>query len=226
VASTHRRIVCGLLDVLALPLVAAGRRRATELLGEPIPLHYEFRRWAWRTERCVEIALGRRFLAAHQPANVLEVGNVMPLAGFRGHSVLDKYEMGEGVINEDIVGFTPGRSYSLVLSLSTLEHVGLDEEPQDLNKAANALLSMAALVEPDGALVVTIPVGYHRRLEQTFTGADSVFDSVTLLVKTSRMARWEHRPLSLLDRLNYGAPYACGNGLLVGVRGDPLKRHV
>jgi hypothetical protein len=64
---------------------------------------------------------------------------------------------------------------------------------------------------------VTIPVGYHRALEPAFV--DGPFDEVTLLVKTARRARWEQRPLADLPRIDYGHPYANGNGILVGVRG-------
>jgi hypothetical protein len=211
------------LDLATLPVVAVGQRGYIEVQGQRLQLHYEFRRWAWRTERCVEIALGRRAIAAHNPDGVLEVGNVMPLAGISGHAVVDKYEEGPGVINEDIVGFLPGRRYSLVISLSTLEHVGWDEEPRDPDKAAVALDAMNSLVDEAGALLVTIPVGIHRRLERSFLAADTPFDLVTLLVKTSRRPRWEACPLSNLSSLQYGAPYACGNGILVGVRGTPFR---
>jgi hypothetical protein len=35
--------------------------------------------------------------------------------------VVDKYEKDVGVINEDIVDFQPGRSYELIISISTLD---------------------------------------------------------------------------------------------------------
>jgi hypothetical protein len=221
-SSTGRRLTNAALDLVALPLVAARPHGHVELFGHRVPLHYEFRRWAWRTERCVEIALGRRAVAAHRPDEVLEVGNVLPMAGVTGHTVVDKYERYDGVINEDIVGFAPGRRYSLVVSLSTLEHVGWDEEPRDPDKAARALDAISALVADAGALLVTIPVGVHRRLEEAFIRPDGPFDAVSLLVKTSRLARWEARQTDALARIRYGAPYACGNAVLIGARGNPL----
>jgi hypothetical protein len=220
--SKRRRLLNAALDLAILPLVAASRRHDIELLGQRIPLHYEYRRWAWRSERCVEIALGKQALRAHDPGNALEVGNVMPLVGVGDHTVVDKYEQGPGVRNVDIVNYAPGRLFQLVLSLSTLEHVGWDEQPRDPKKAERALAKLGDLLEPDGAMLVTIPVGFHRQLEQAFIGPDAPFDSVTLFIKTSRRTIWKPRELADLSRIEYGAPYALGNAILVGVRGNPF----
>ena len=213
-----KRTTNALLDILCLPLVASLPRKTVELAGQSIPLHYGFRRWAWRTERCVEIALGKRAVSNYSPATVLEVGNVLPLATRCEHSVVDKYEAGPGVINEDIVDFKPSRSYELVVSFSTLEHVGWDEMPQDPGKAAKALEVIGNLGKD---LLVTIPIGHHPTLATAFV--DGPFDLVVLLRKISRSACWVQRPIGEMESILYGQPYACGNGILVGVRGTPLR---
>ena len=43
------------------------------------------------------------------------------------HDVLDKYEKGNNVINDDVVSFSTEVKYDLIVSVSTLEHVGWDE---------------------------------------------------------------------------------------------------
>ena len=112
---------------------------------------------------------------------------------------------------------TAGRTYELVVSISTLEHVGWDEVPEEPDKAATALEHIAQLGEK---LLVTIPVGVHQRLESAFlTGP---FDDIAFLVKTGRLARWAQRPIEERSRVRYGAPYAYGNGILVGMRGRPF----
>ena len=217
VASRPRRVANAALDALALPLVAALPRRVVTVGGCRVPLHYEFRRWTWRTERCVEIALGSRAVKSRRREDVLEVGNVLSFAGVAGQTVVDKYEEGPGVVNVDIVDFDPGRTYELVVSISTLEHVGRDEVPQDLDKASVALERVADL---GAQLLVTIPVGVHPQLESAFLSGP--FDEIVLLVKTGRLARWEPRPVDARSHVRYGTPYACGNGILVGMRGLPL----
>ncbi len=201
------------LDVLALPVVLALPKLSPDIVGGPLPLHYGFKRWDWRTERALEIALAKRALDQYDPADVLEVGNVLGFAGTRGHTVVDKYEAGAGVVNEDIMTYDPGRTFRLVLCVSTLEHIGWDEDPREPDKAAAALDVMAGLGDD---LLITIPVGYHRQLERSFVAGP--FDSVTLAVKTSRRARWEQRPLSDVSKVRYGTPFAYGNGILIGCR--------
>lgn len=202
------------LDVLSLPLVVAAPRRSIQVLGTRIPLHYDFRRWTWRTERCVELALGEHVLAGRDPARVLELGNVLPLAGLTGHVVVDKYETGKDVVNVDILDYSPDQRFDLGISISTLEHVGFDEHPQELDKAAKALARFAEMAED---LLVTIPVGYHTRLEEAFLAGP--FDRIELLIKTGRRARWEPRPLEQRRQIRYAWPYANANGILVGSRG-------
>ena len=222
-SAPSERVRSGLLDLLALPVVAVMPRGGVTVLGTRVPLHYEFRRWAWRNERCVELGLGRYAVGLRKPEDVLEVGNVLPLSGVSGHTVVDKYERGPGVINEDIVDFAPGRRYGLVVSFSTVEHVGWDEEPQDPDKARVALRAMSDLAGESGQMLVTIPIGYHRQLEGDFVSGDAPFDDVCLLVKQSRLARWEPRPVQERTGIGYGAPYAAGNAILVGTRGNPLR---
>jgi hypothetical protein len=214
--STRRRVWNAVLDVAALPLVAVGPRRRVDVGDGIVDLYYVFRRWSWRSERALEIALGIRAVAGYSATDVLEVGNVLPLAGILGHTVVDKYEAGSAVLNVDIVDYAPGRLYKLVVSLSTLEHVGWDEEPRDPAKAGVALDTVGRLGE---SLLITIPVGYHREFEREFL--DGPFDSVVLFVKTSRIARWERRPLSDLMAVHYGRPFALGNGVLIGRRASP-----
>ena len=212
--STRSRWRNGVLDVLVLPYVAATRRSRPDVLDGPVPLHYGLRRWDWRTERGLELALAARAVAGVAPADVLEVGNVLAPAGLAdGHTIVDKYEVGPGVLNVDIVDFEPDRRFRLAVCVSTLEHVGWDEEPRDPDKAGEALDRIATLAD---GLFVTIPVGHHRALEDRFVTGP--FDDVVLAVRTSRTARWEPRPLAERGSIRYGEPYACGNGVLIGRR--------
>lgn len=222
-APPRERVRCAILDIFALPLVALTPRQRVTVLGTEVPLSYSSLNWLWRHERCIELGLGRYAVALRRPEDVLEVGNVLSSAGHFGHTVVDKYEKAPGVINEDIVDFTPGRRYGLVVCVSTLEHIGWDEEPQDPEKARVALRNISDLVTERGDMLVTIPVGYHRRLEDHCVSTDAPFDDVCLLVKQSRLARWQPQPIEARNGIRYGAPYACGNAIIVGTRGDPLR---
>jgi hypothetical protein len=211
---TSDRVRNGVLDVLALPYVAATRASKPVVDGTTANLHYGFRRWDWRTERGLELALAKRFWAQRERTDVLEVGNVVQGIGLTGHTIVDKYERGPGVLNVDIMDYEPTREFAGVLCISTLEHIGWDELPQDPDKAGQALRRIATMGRD---LLITIPVGCHRQLEREVI--DGPFDRVALAVKTSRTARWEQRPLEDVDNHRYGSPFAYGNAVLIGIRG-------
>jgi hypothetical protein len=202
------------LDIIVLPAVALAPRRPIVINGKRTSLRYlPLHRWYWRTERAVELPLAEGTIRQYDPATVLEVGNVLGNVGIHGQTVVDKYEVAPGVINVDIIDYDPGRTFELVVSVSTLEHVGWDETPRDSSRAVAALEAMSRLGRD---LFVTIPVGYQRPLEPAFI--DGPFDEVLLFVRTSRLPRWELRPLADVSKVRFGGPYAAGNGILVGQR--------
>jgi hypothetical protein len=90
----------------------------------------------WKNERAVEVPIIWDIVREHyrQGKRVLEVGNVLSHYFRIFHDVLDKYEVAEGVINQDVVDFKPAWKYDLIVSISTLEHVGWDEEPKEPEK--------------------------------------------------------------------------------------------
>lgn len=202
------------LDYLALPVIRLTPRRHVEALGARIPTYFDFGQRTWRTERLVEIPLAMHALEISPGAEVLEVGNVLAASGIVGHTVVDKYEVGDGVLNVDVLDYSPERRFDLAISISTVEHIGFDEHPQELDKAGRALMHIAEIAD---RLLVTIPVGCNPDAEAAMI--DGPFDRVELLVKTSRLGQWEQRDVGEATRVRYHVPYFCGNGILVGSRG-------
>src|SRR5213592_3545492 len=120
----------------------------------------------WRSERAVEVPVGLAELGKANPQLTLEVGNVLrkytsPQAT---HAVVDKFERAPGVINADALTYSGG-PYDLIVSISTLEHIGYDEDPRDPSKAARAIRNLRRLLSPGGRMLATIPVGYNRDLD-------------------------------------------------------------
>lgn len=125
---------------------------------------------AYRTERVVEIPLGKEFIIRHHHKNrLLEVGNTMQYYMFDTNiwwDIVDKYEKHKGVLNEDILEFSPKEKYDAILSISTLEHVGFDEEPQDDSKSLKAFESVYNLLKPKGNALITVPLGYNPEIDR------------------------------------------------------------
>ena len=115
----------------------------------------------WENERCVEVPVAWEAVQSARGKRVLEVGNVLSHYFGSRHDVIDKYEVDEGVVNADIVGYSPGKKYGLVVSISTLEHVGWDEKPRAPMKIFDAFSSIEAICEKGGHALVTLPIGYN-----------------------------------------------------------------
>lgn len=174
----------------------------------------------WTNERTVEVPIGRAAVARAGQGRVLEVGNVLSHYGPVGHDCLDKYEKAAGVINQDIVDFAPEQPYDLIVSLSTLEHVGFDETPRDPAKLGAAFERLVAALAPGGRLVVTMPLGYNPEVERLLDAGQLPFTRVSFLRRTSKDNRWveatreEVRGVKYADP--YGAPTMSATAIVVG----------
>jgi hypothetical protein len=122
--------------------------------------------YTWLNERAVEVPIARVALADAGDGRVLEVGNVLSHYGSVSHLVIDRYERAPGVINADVLAFEDDEGFELIVSVSTLEHVGWDERPRDGAAAERAFAHLTQLLAPGGSLLVTLPVGYNLTLDK------------------------------------------------------------
>ncbi|MEM8993447.1 MAG: hypothetical protein AAGF23_01520 [Acidobacteriota bacterium] len=192
--------------------------RAFTFRGRRLP--YRVHPYILDNERTVEIpialdAVARR--SADKP-RILEVGHVLQPYAAVPRTIVDKYEEAPGVLNVDIVDFAPPERFDLILCLSTLEHVGRDEEPRDPGKALRAYRHLQTLLAPGGELLVTVPAGYHPELDRALAGGElggGDGHHTTALKRHGRFNRW--RECAVTDALArpFGSRYACANGLLV-----------
>jgi SAM-dependent methyltransferase len=173
--------------------------------GTPLPYLRHAYNYTWLNERAVEIPLAEAVLDAAGPsARVLEVGNVLGHYRSGTHTVVDKYERAPGVHNVDVVDIdVPGGPFDLIVAISTLEHVGLDEEVQDPDKPARAIAHLTALLAPGGRLWCTFPVGYNPALDAGLREERLGFDRLTALRRTGRDNRWEQIPVDDVWGISY-----------------------
>ena len=171
----------------------------------------------WKNERAVEIPFGWEQVKSNQQKNILEVGNVLSWYFPIQHEVLDKYEIAEGVINEDIVDFNPSKKYDLIVSISTLEHVGWDETPREPQKILQAIRQLKHLLVEGGKLVVTVPLGYNSALDDYLRDGSIQFTKQYFLKKGSKNPEWnEIDEKSALEELK-NKPYKRSEILMLAV---------
>jgi len=157
--------VAGRLAAWALQ-AAVPRRGTFELAGQRYELLRRLHGLTWTTERAVEVPVALRVLERHRGKRILEIGNVLSHYAAIAHEVVDKYEQAPGVRNVDLLDLPPEPAYDLVITVSTLEHVGRDEQGGDPIRAVHALERARQLVAPGGTFFATFPVGYNPELDR------------------------------------------------------------
>ena len=172
----------------------------------------------WHGERAVEIPIVMEMVRKYQGKNILEIGNVLSHHVRFEHDILDKYEIAKGILNEDVVDFRPDKRYDLIVSISTLEHVGWDEKPRDNMKILRAIENMKALITPRGGMIiVTLPLGYNSALDKLLKDGIIRFSKQYHLVRTSKGNEWKETSWEDLQVAKYNTPLPFANGLLIGI---------
>jgi len=175
----------------------------------PYLLH-NYNRTYWN-ERAVEVPIVARVVERERGA-ILEVGNVLGHYRRGSHDVLDKYEVAPGVINADVLDWSPGRRYELIVSISTLEHVGWDER-RERDKVARVVERIRTWLAPAGQAVVTWPLGYNPWIDALIdTGT---FAELGFLRRISADNRWAESDREGIRGAAYGSPHPLGNAIAI-----------
>ncbi len=171
--------------------------------------------YTWRNERIVEIPIIEKILKKNSGKRILELGNVTSHYLNVKHLVLDKYEKADGVINRDIVDFKPKDKFDLIISISTLEHIGWDENG-DYKKILKAVSVLKKLLAKDGMLIFTHPLGYNFFMDEFLRKGKIKINQGYLIQRISGDNEWKQIPWKK-QLLRYHYPYAYANGVLIGI---------
>ncbi len=172
----------------------------------------------WYNERAIEIPIVMELVRKYQGTNILEIGNVLSNHVKFEHDILDKYEIARGIINEDVVDYRPDKRYDLVVSISTLEHVGWDEKPRDNMKIPRAIENMKSLITSRGGIIIiTLPLGYNSDLDKLLKDGIIRFSKQCHLLRISKGNEWKEASWEDVKGVKYNTPLPYANGLLIGI---------
>jgi len=132
-------------------------------------LNYFYHRYnkTWKNERAIEIPIALEYLSRYQNKKILEIGNVLNHYLNVNHVVIDKYEIFPGVINKDIENICLNDKFDLIISISTIEHIGLDDYPKDPEKAIRTLKKLKKkFLKKDGIILISFPFGYNEKISE------------------------------------------------------------
>ncbi len=154
---------------------------------------------------------------------ILEVGNVLSHYSEIRHQIVDKYEKAAGVVNEDVTEIQTSKQYDLIISISTLEHVGWDENTgnqkivNDSEKILRALEKLRELLKPKGKIVVTVPIGYNPHLDKLLRTGKLEFDKVYAMKRALKGSRWIETEPETIKTAKFNRQVPTANAILIGI---------
>jgi len=125
-------------------------------------------------ERAVELAMVQQFLIMRHNwegrlGEVLEVGNVLShykdSIALPSRRIVDRFEVAPGVENIDV--FDIEGTYDTIISISTIEHVGVDDGRGYPGAALDAIFHLRSLLAPGGRFFCTFPTGWNSALDHS-----------------------------------------------------------
>jgi SAM-dependent methyltransferase len=158
--------------------------------GKPYSYFYHWYNVTWTNERAIEIPIIWDVVTEHSEMRILEVGNVLSHYFSVDHVILDKYEHAEGVINQDVVNFQPMHKYDLIISVSTLEHVGWDENQCEPRKILLAIENLKRCLASGGTMVVTLPLGQNPAMDDLLGKGELRFTEQYFFKRVAEDNRW------------------------------------
>lgn len=217
VASTAREFLeLGARLAAGVPWVATGKHGSFVFEEVAYPYLYHRRHPSWLNERAVEVPIGRHMVELHQGQRILEVGNVLALYGPRSHEVIDKYERAPGVRNIDALDLSDERGYDLIVSISTIEHIGWDERPQEPERALRAIEHLGQLLAPNGMFIFTVGVGYNPFLDRALADGQVDLTRLSALRRDGRRTRWEQVSPEMVWDAPYDEMFFAASGVVIG----------
>jgi hypothetical protein len=204
------RLVRPMLGSFIINETVDGRRKAVEY-----PYFYE--KDALASERTVEIAYAHAFYLTNKTASFLELGSVLYNYFDIDHTVVDKYENGKGVINKDIVEYGDKKRYKLIISISTIERIGFDEPVREPGKSLKAVHKLISLLEKNGKLLITVPIGYNPEIDDMLINNRIKFRERHFLKRVSILNKWVETDMKdALEQKFYGRyPFANACAFLI-----------
>lgn len=169
-------------------------------------------------ERVIEIPIAKRLLDKYEGRNILEVGNVFSHYYKIKHEVLDKYERENGVINKDVINYKSKKKYDLILSVSTMEHVGFSYgEKLDPAKFSIGIRNLKTLIKPGGVLFITVDPFVNQGIKKLINENKMPFTKNYFMKRTSFLNEWKQISRKEVFKIPlYDDYYANANVLYLG----------
>jgi SAM-dependent methyltransferase len=212
------------LRLLFAPVILPGLRpERFTFRGRAYGCFYARYNMTWVGERMVEIPIGQALLQSAAGGRILEVGNVLSHYFPAQHAIVDKFERGPGVLNLDILAYQPPERFDLIVSISTFEHIGFDDDTPSSSgeKILQAIAHCRRLLSPAGRLILTFPTGYNPELDDLLRTGQIGAQRLDCLLRVAPR-KWEECDLATALAHPYRTRFPYGNALVVAEFNAPV----
>jgi len=183
--------------------------------NEKYPYFYHSYNFTWDNERAVEIPIVMRSMELFRDKKILEVGNVLSHYFTVEWDVLDKFEEGASIICQDVVDFLPSCKYNLIISISTLEHIGFDDDVREPYKVIEAIRNLKQnCLKPDGRMIFTIPLGYNPFMDDLLFNNKPGFNEIFFMKRISKY-EWREVTKEELGDFSYATDYIEASAIVI-----------
>jgi hypothetical protein len=207
------------MQLLFSPLIIAIRPKR-HFIFQNNKLCYFFHKYnvTWTNERSIEIPIILEYLKKSNYKRILEVGAVLNHYFSLNHDILDKFEKGKNIINEDIVDFVPLKKYDFIISISTLEHIGFDEDKKDPNKIIKAVQNIRNnCLSKGGIFLATMPIGYNKWMDKILEQNKLAFTKKYFMKRIKKNAWIQVESINDIKSVKYGTPHNGANAIIVAL---------
>lgn len=173
---------------------------------------------SWKNERAVIIPIIWKLVktSLSQGKRILEVGNTLSYVYPVSHDILDKYEVTDGVINEDVVIYRPNKLYDLIFSVVSMQCIGWDEIPREPRKILPALENLVNLLAPGGQIIVFLGLGYNYEMDKLLRNGILKFDKQYYLKRISNL-KWKEVNWEEVNDVSYDESIPTCIGIVLGI---------
>lgn len=175
----------------------------------------------YSNERTIEVPIIWDYVQEYKKLekNILEIGNVLSHYYVVNHDIVDKDENAPGVINQDVIDYKTDKKYDLIVSISTMEHVGHFEVPDSWvqpQKILVALQNLESLLAPGGQIIITFGMGYNYLLDAHVKLGNIKFDKMVCMKRISQSNEWKEVDFNEIKNDEYSKPFNASNNVVVG----------
>lgn len=191
--SRNNKFISPFIDICAYYFYKIFRSALTFTFnGKKYHYFYHLYNRTFSGERQIEIPIAIDYINAFKGKEILEIGNVLSHYMPIHHDVLDKYEKGKGVINKDVVSVDFHKKYDLMVSVSTMEHVGHSYgEKSDPTKFLKSIVNLKRQLTNTGKIVITVPVFFNEALTRLIVSRKMPFTHVYFMKRTNYVNDWK-----------------------------------